>query len=126
VEKHTCHACRIGKHVRLPFASSNKVAASPFELIHCDVWTSPIISNSGYRFYLVLLDDHTHYAWAFPLRNKSDVLATILCFHAYVKTQFRTPIRSFQTDNGKEFDNHALRSFLTMKGIILHLTCPYM
>jgi histone deacetylase 1/2 len=124
-EDHTCHACRLGKHVRLPFTSSSSGASFPFQLIHCDVWTSPVISNSGYRFYLVVLDDHTHYVWTFPLRHKSDVLATLLCFHAYVQTQFRTNICSFQTDNGKEFDNHAFRSFLSTHGITLRLTCPY-
>ena len=44
---HTWHACRLGKHVRLPFSESNNVASFPFQLVHCDVWTSPIFSNSG-------------------------------------------------------------------------------
>ena len=35
---HTCHACRIGKHVRLPFSSSSSIATFPFDVIHCDVW----------------------------------------------------------------------------------------
>ena len=111
--------------MRLPFASSHKVASRPFELLHCDVWTSPVISNSGYKYYLVILDDHTHFAWTFPLQIKSDVLPTLICFHAYVRTQFRSSIASLQTDNGKEFDNHALRSFLASNGMILRLTCPY-
>ncbi|GJV99481.1 ribonuclease H-like domain-containing protein [Tanacetum coccineum] len=39
-----CHACQLGKHVRLPFVSSNTVVTSCFEIIHSDVWTSPIPS----------------------------------------------------------------------------------
>ncbi|GKE18600.1 hypothetical protein Tco_1426177, partial [Tanacetum coccineum] len=31
-----CHACQLGKHVRLPFVSSNTVVASCFEIIHSD------------------------------------------------------------------------------------------
>jgi len=58
--RHTCHACRLGKHVRLPFSASNNVSAFPFQLLHCDVWTSPILSNSGYQYYLVILDDYSH------------------------------------------------------------------
>jgi histone deacetylase 1/2 len=125
LDDHSCHACRLGKHVRLPFSSSNKVAGRSFELLHCDLWTSPVISNSGYKYYLVILDDHTHFVWTFPLRNKSEVLPTLICFHAYVRTQFSSSIASLQTDNGKEFDNHALRSFLSSNGMILRLTCPY-
>jgi hypothetical protein len=56
-----CHACQLGKHVRLPFASSVSRTSVPFELVHCDVWTSPVSSISGYKFYLVLVDDYTHY-----------------------------------------------------------------
>jgi hypothetical protein len=96
VDNHlSCHACRLGKHVRLPFASSNKVVGRAFELLHCDLWTSPVISNSGYKYYLVILDDHTHYVWTFPLRAKSEVLPTMICFHAYVRTQFSASIASF-------------------------------
>ncbi|GKA05946.1 protein FAR1-related sequence 5 [Tanacetum coccineum] len=32
-----CHACQLGKHVRLPFVSSNTVVTSRFDLIHSDV-----------------------------------------------------------------------------------------
>ncbi|GJV18049.1 ribonuclease H-like domain-containing protein [Tanacetum coccineum] len=42
-----CHACQLGKHVRLPFVSSSTVINSCFDIIHSDVWTSPIPSLSG-------------------------------------------------------------------------------
>jgi transposase InsO family protein len=93
--------------------------------LHCDVWTSPIMSNSGFKFYLVILDDYSHYAWTFPLRHKSDVLPTLISFNAFVRTQFQVPIMSFQTDNGREFDNSASRAFFATHGIALRLTCPY-
>jgi histone deacetylase 1/2 len=32
---------------------------------------------------------------------------------------------AFQTDNGKEFDNHALRSYFNTHGIAFRLSCPY-
>jgi hypothetical protein len=56
-----CHACQLGKHVRLPFNSSVSSSTCPFELLHCDVWTSPITSTSGFKYYLILLDDFTHF-----------------------------------------------------------------
>jgi len=72
-----------------------------------------------------MLDDYSHYVWTFPLRRKSDVLATLVSFHAFVQTQFGRLIMAFQTDNGREFDNAAFRSFLAACGIVLSLTCPY-
>uniref|UniRef100_A0A453Q422 Integrase catalytic domain-containing protein n=1 Tax=Aegilops tauschii subsp. strangulata TaxID=200361 RepID=A0A453Q422_AEGTS len=122
---HTCHACQLAKHVRLPFSESFTIAPFPFHTIHCDVWTSPVLSNSGFQYFLVVLDDCTHFAWTFPLRHKSDVFEVLITFHAYVATQFQRPILTIHTDNGREFDNTAFRNFLTNHGIVFHLTCPY-
>ena len=32
-----CHACQLGRHVRLPFHASVSRASSKFDLIHCDL-----------------------------------------------------------------------------------------
>ena len=85
--RHTCHACHQGKHVRLPFSYSNNVTTFPFQLLHYDVWTSRILRNFGYQYYLVILDDCSHYAWMFLLWHKLDVLPTVISFHAFVSTQ---------------------------------------
>ena len=31
--------------------------AHAFDLVHCDLWTSPVLSMSGYKYYLVVVDD---------------------------------------------------------------------
>jgi transposase InsO family protein len=120
-----CHACQLGKHVRLPFSHSTSVTNAPFDLLHYDVWTSPVLSNSVFKYYLVLLDDFSHYCSSFLLRLKSEVHCHMIEFIAYAQTQFATTPRSFQADNGTEFVNHATASFLTSHGITLCLSCPY-
>ncbi|GKC67138.1 ribonuclease H-like domain-containing protein, partial [Tanacetum coccineum] len=44
-----CHAFQLGKHVRLPFVSSSTVISSCFDIIHTDVWTSPILNLSEWE-----------------------------------------------------------------------------
>ncbi|GJR39898.1 ribonuclease H-like domain-containing protein [Tanacetum coccineum] len=39
---HICHACQLGKHVKLPFHSSDSIVEHCFDIIHSDLWTSPI------------------------------------------------------------------------------------
>ncbi|GJV63651.1 ribonuclease H-like domain-containing protein, partial [Tanacetum coccineum] len=56
-----CHACQLGKHVRLPFVSSNTVVNSCFDIIHSDVWTSPIPSLSGFKYYVLFLDHYSQF-----------------------------------------------------------------
>jgi len=84
-----------------------------------------VLSHSGFQYYLIVLDDYSHYVWMFLLRHKSYVLPTLVSFHAFIQTQFGRPILAFQTDNGSEFDNKAFRSFLAARGIVSRLTCPY-
>ena len=48
LSKNICHAYQLGNHLKLPFLSSTTVTHAPFELLHSDLWTSPILSVSGY------------------------------------------------------------------------------
>jgi hypothetical protein len=120
-----CHACQLGHHTRLPFGLSSSRATNNFDLIHYDLWTSPIVSVSGYKYYLVILDDCSHYIWTFPLRLKSDTFSTLANFFAYARTQFGTTIKSVQCDNGREFDNSLARTFFLSHGVTLRMSCPY-
>ncbi|GJY92534.1 ribonuclease H-like domain-containing protein [Tanacetum coccineum] len=54
-----CHAYQLGKHVRLPFVSSSTILTSCFDIIHSDVWTSPIPSLSGFKYYVLFLDHYS-------------------------------------------------------------------
>nr|GEV87030.1 ribonuclease H-like domain-containing protein [Tanacetum cinerariifolium] len=48
-----CHACQLGKHTRLPFYSSESNVASVFDIIYSDLWTFPISSESGIKYYAI-------------------------------------------------------------------------
>ena len=124
-DEHLCHACQLGRHVRLPFSSSSSHATHAFDLVHCDLWTSPITSMSGYKYYLVVLDDFSHYVWTFPLRAKSETFPTLRHFFAWVSTQFGLTIKAVQCDNGREFDNSTSRDFFLSHGMQLRMSCPY-
>jgi hypothetical protein len=94
-----CHAWQLGRHTRMHFASSRSRAVNNFDLIHCDLRTLLVVSVSGYKYYLVILDDGSHYLWTFPLCLKSDTFSTLSNFFVYVSTQFSRIIKSIQCDN---------------------------
>jgi hypothetical protein len=99
--------------------------ADIFYLVHCDVWTSRVLSVSGNEYYLLILDDYSHYLWTFPLRLKSDTFPTLSHFFAWVSTQFGRTVRAVQCDNGREFDNSTSRSFFLSHVTQLRMSCPY-
>ncbi|XP_071700227.1 uncharacterized protein [Rutidosis leptorrhynchoides] len=37
-----CQACVFGKQIKLPYVSSSSTTLSPFDIIHSDLWTSPV------------------------------------------------------------------------------------
>jgi hypothetical protein len=80
---------------------------------------------SGYKYYLIILDDCTHYLWTFPLKLKSDTFTSLSNIFAYVSTQFGCTMKAIQCDNGREFDNSSTRTFLLTKGALLRMSCPY-
>ncbi|GJY81730.1 ribonuclease H-like domain-containing protein [Tanacetum coccineum] len=118
------HACQLGKHVRLPFVSSNTSVTSRFDIVHSDVWTSPIPSLSGFKYYVLFLDQYSHFVSVYPLVNKSDVLSKFMLFRTYVNTKFKCEIKSFQCDHGGEFENRALHTLFASKGIQFRFSCP--
>jgi hypothetical protein len=103
-----CESCQLGHHTRLPFPTSSSFTTAAFQLVHCDLWTSPVVSFSGYKYYLVVLDDLSYYSWTFPLRSKSDTCITIQHFFKFVQTQFHVTISCMQCDNGGEFLTNVL------------------
>jgi hypothetical protein len=89
------------------------------------LWTSPVISVSGYKYYLIILDDCSHFLWMFPLKLKSDTFLTLSHFFAYAHTQFGASIKTVKCDNGGEFDNSSSRMFFLTHGAQLRMSCPY-
>ncbi|GKC93358.1 ribonuclease H-like domain-containing protein [Tanacetum coccineum] len=86
--------------------------------------TSPILSLSGFEYYALFLDHYSHYVWVYPLVNKSDVFSKFVFFRTFVRTQFKCEIKSFQCDDGGEFDNHAFRKLFADNGIQFCFSCP--
>jgi hypothetical protein len=97
--KSLCHACQLGRHIRLPFPSSSSRVVRAFDLIHCDLWTSPVPSVSGDKYYLVILYDCTHYSWTFLLHHKSSMFPPHslfrLCVHAIWLYHPECPVRQW-------------------------------
>ncbi|GKC29598.1 ribonuclease H-like domain-containing protein [Tanacetum coccineum] len=130
VSQHTWHqrlghpGSDLGKHVRLQFVSCNTIVSSCFDIVHSDVWTSPIPSLSGFQYYVLFLDHYSQFVWVYPLVRKSDVLSKFILFRNYVRTQFKCEIRAFQCDHGGEFDNHNLYDLFNTHGIQFRFSCP--
>jgi transposase InsO family protein len=123
--KEVCESCQLAKSKQLPFPSSPRVSTAPLQLIHTDVWCSPVVSLSGFRYYVIFIDDYSRYSWLYPLSLKYDVYVTFLKFKSLVENQFSCSIKQLQSDGGGEFLSKQFTSFLETNGIFHRISCPY-
>lgn len=82
-------------------------------------------SDSGFRYYVIFVDDFSRFTWLYPLRQKSDFYDVMLQFTAFVENQFSTSIKTFHSDGGTKFTNNKLQLFFREKVIRHILSCPY-
>ncbi|GJX60330.1 ribonuclease H-like domain-containing protein [Tanacetum coccineum] len=119
-----CHACQLGKHTRLPFYCSESNVGSVFDIIHFDLWTSSISSESGIKYYAIFLDHFSHHVWVYHLLHKSDLFDTFVTFCAYVNKQFNVDIKDLQCDHGGEYDNTRFHNLVCQNGMQFRFSCP--
>ncbi|KAL9420128.1 hypothetical protein AB3S75_037830 [Citrus x aurantiifolia] len=119
-----CDICQLAKYHRASFPIQPYKASKPFTLIHSDVWgPSRTFTNSGKRWFITFIDDHTRLSWVYLLKEKSEAEHVFKNFYNMVETQFQTKIQVFRSDNGKEYFNQILGSFFLEKGIVHHSSC---
>ncbi|CAM8925259.1 unnamed protein product [Rhodiola kirilowii] len=122
----SCTVCPMAKQTKLSFPLSNHQSVAVFDLIHCDIWGphhEP--THSGAQYFLTIVDDFSRAVWTFLMVQKSEVTSLLVNFFAMVHTQFGKTIKVLRSDNGGEFFNTKLSSFLLTKGCIHQSSCPY-
>lgn len=55
------NACESNKSYKFPFSTSTIVSSHLLEVIFSDVWTSPIYSIEGFKYYVIFVDHFTKY-----------------------------------------------------------------
>ena len=105
--------------------SSIFLSTTPLQFVHTDIWTSPIQSMSGCKYYVVFIDDFSCYTWLYSLYNKSEVLTCFVKFKFMAKNQFSTTIKQLKSDGGGGYTSLIFQSFLTKHDIVHRKSYPY-
>ena len=99
-------------------------ASHPFALLHADLWgPTSIPSTTGARYFILFVDDFSHFSWIYPLHSKDQALSVFIKFKSLVENQFNSRIQCLRSDNGGEFK--AFSSYLATHGIKSQFSCPY-
>ena len=76
--------------------------------------------NKNYKFIFTIIDNHTKFAWAIPLKDKSGK-STTTAFKKLIETSKRKPEKVW-SNRGKEFYNKTFLDFLKQNEIQIYST----
>ena len=98
-----CSIFHLTKQKRLPFPISNSFSQCPFALLHIDIWGAfHLPTHDGFRYFLTIVDDYSHFTWVYLLKTKFDVNSIFSAFCTLIHTQFGANIKSVHSDNAPE------------------------
>lgn len=89
-----CESCQLAKSSNLPFATSKSTTTKPLEIIHSDVWgPTPLLSQSGFTYYVLFVDDFSRYTWISPIHCKAEVFFIFLGFKVQIEMMLSLKIK---------------------------------
>ena len=121
-----CDTCVVTKLKRRPFPrQASYHATEQLELVHGDLCgpVSPA-TLGGWCYFLLLVDDATHYMWAVLLDSKAAVVDTIKSHQAAPKNDCGRKLWVLCTDNGGELMAAEFAAYCVDKGIQRHYLPP--
>jgi hypothetical protein len=120
-----CETCILAKSHRVTYPLSMNKSDIPFALIHSDVWgPSPKSTLSGFRWFVIFVDDCTRMTWIYLLKHKNEVFHVFKSFHKMIQTQFAAKLQTLRSDNGGEYVNQQFRNYFHHYGLIHETSCP--
>ena len=91
-----CTSCHFGKQTKLPFNNNDSFSFAPFDLIYSDIWgLAPIPTEGGSRYFVIFMDDFSHYTWIYLIHHRSELVSIYQTFLKMIKTQFNRTIKVF-------------------------------
>ncbi|GBN69512.1 Retrovirus-related Pol polyprotein from transposon TNT 1-94, partial [Araneus ventricosus] len=122
-----CETCDISKITRKTHPNIDVNQSSEIlELIHADL-CGPIQPESygGAKYFMVLVDDFSGMYFTYFLKNKNEVFDIFSQFKTKYENLTDKRIKKLRTDNGLEFVNEQLDTYLSNSGIFHEKTIPY-
>lgn len=121
-----CGKCAEGKlsKTKFPTTGGNR-SKLPLELLHMDVCgPMDVPTPTGYRYFMVIVDDATRYTHVALLKEKSEAFDHFVEFKNRAEKYLERYIKAIQSDPGGEFVSKAFIDLCIREGIERRLSNP--
>jgi len=86
-ESFDCIACQTSKQPALSFNKSTSMSASPFDLVHSDIWgPTPTPTIGGSRYFVLFIDDYSRFTWIYMMKNRHELPQIYINFAKMIQT----------------------------------------
>jgi hypothetical protein len=121
-----CMACTEAKMIKQPFKGKILQQVLPGMHTHIDVWGKyEVASIYGHQYYLLFVDDASHYTMVNFLKSKDEVSSQVKDYYLTYQITHYKPPHAICIDRGTVFVNETLKLWCHKQGIEIQLTAPY-
>ena len=121
-----CETCVNEKiHRRCFPTTGRKRGEYPLSLVHSNVCgTVNVRSPGGAKYFVMFIDDKTHFTWVYVLKHKHEVFQKFVEWKAMVERSLGHKVKVLRTDNGGVYTSTEFKQYLKGEGIPHELTIP--
>ena len=120
-----CEGCAYGRSKRKSHPSTGTITKRRLERIHIDLCGPIPTSLGGNKYFLLIIDEHTHYSWVEFLQKKSDAFTRLKKWKLEAEQETDQKLQHLKSDGGKEFGSKEFKEWLTSEGVIHEMSAPY-
>jgi len=118
INDHLCDDCKIVKMKRKSHNQESPKANEILEVIHSDIIGPINDSYTGERYIITFIDEKSHKSWIYLMRKKNEAIDIIIKFINQLNNTFDgKKVKTFKSDNAKEYKNKKVIEFCEEKGI---------
>lgn len=121
-----CKVCFATKLPRQFFLTRINKSSAKLRIIYTDI-CGPMrtASNGGEQYFMTIIDDYSRSYEVFFLKSKNEASSKIIKYVKFAEKQTGLKVKAIQSDNGTEYCNKTLDSFLEKEDILRRLSTAH-
>ncbi len=120
-----CEGCAYGWSKWKSHPSTGTITRCQLERVHIDLCGPIPNSFGGNKYFLLVINEHTHYSWVEFLPKKSDAFTRLKRWKLEAEQETDQKLQYLKSNGGKEFGSKEFKEWLTSEGVIHEMSAPY-
>ncbi|CAI7794487.1 unnamed protein product [Closterium sp. NIES-53] len=124
----TCFTCPEADLPHQPFVSHHNPSVptyAPLEKCYSDILYTREQGQEAYNYVIIFIDAATRYVWHLNLPSRDMAFKAFVAWLPVAEREPRAKLKSFQSDEGGEYQSQMFKKYLAERGIKRLISLPY-